>query len=201
VNLRRVSGVVVLLSTLITGAPHAVQPTTPTPAVATFAGGCFWCLEEALDKVAGVLSTTSGYSGGRIARPSYEQVSSGGTGHVEAVQVTYDARTLSYEALLDAFWHSIDPVDGGGQFCDRGEQYQSVIFVHSPEQQQQAEASKARVAARLGKRVATRIASAAPFYHAEEYHQDYYKKNAVRYRFYKWNCGRAQRLEEIWGRH
>ena len=153
-----------------------------------------------MDKVPGVLSTSSGYTGGRVARPSYEQVSSGGTGHVEAVEITYDPRKVSYEALLDAFWHNIDPFDAGGQFCDRGEQYQSAIFFHSPDQQQHAEASKTRVAAQLGKPVATRIAAASSFYRAEEYHQDYYRKNGVRYRFYKWNCGRAQRLEDVWGK-
>jgi peptide-methionine (S)-S-oxide reductase len=190
----------VLLPPLCLAVPAARQATSPATATATFAGGCFWCLEEALDKVPGVVSTLSGYTGGRVARPTYEQVSSGGTGHVEAVQVTYDPRKVTYEALLDAFWHNIDPIDGGGQFCDRGEQYQAVIFFHSPEQQQHAEASKARVASQLRKPIATRIVAAGAFYNAEEYHQDYYKKNAVRYRFYKWNCGRAQRLENVWGK-
>jgi peptide-methionine (S)-S-oxide reductase len=200
---RLVIGAVGLLAFLVSvphAAPSRSQSQAGAPALATFAGGCFWCLEEALDKVRGVLSTTSGYTGGRIARPSYEQVSSGGTGHLEAVQVTYDPRQVTYEALLDAFWHNIDPVDGGGQFCDRGEQYQSAIFFHSPEQQQQAEASKARVATTLGQRIATRIVAAGPFYHAEEYHQDYYRKNSLQYRFYKWNCGRAQRLDRLWGK-
>ena len=193
-------GLLSLLSVVSTATQSRDQEQAAPTALATFAGGCFWCLEEALDKVPGVLSTTSGYTGGRLVRPTYEQVSSGGTGHLEAVEVTYDPRKLAYDALLDAFWHNIDPVDGGGQFCDRGEQYQSAIFVRSPEQQQQAEASKARVAMTLGQRIATRIVPAGPFYHAEEYHQDYYKKNSVRYRFYKWNCGRAQRLEKVWGK-
>lgn len=178
----------------------AAPQTAPSKATATFAGGCFWCVEEAFDKVNGVQSTTSGYMGGRIANPTYEQVSSGGTGHVEAVQVVFDPAKVSYATLLETFWHNIDALDGGGQFCDRGEQYRSVIFFHTTDQQQQADASKARAAATLGKPIATRIVQAGPFYPAEGYHQDYYKKNPVRYRFYKWNCGRAQRLDELWGK-
>jgi len=168
-------------------------------ATATFAAGCFWCVEEAFDKVDGVLETTSGYIGGRTANPTYEQVSSGGTGHAEALQVTYDPSQVSYETLLRTFWRNVDPLDGGGQFCDRGSQYRSGIFYHSDEQRQQAEASKQQVAAQLGKPVVTEIAPAGPFYKAEEYHQGYHERNPVRYKFYKWNCGRAQRLEELWG--
>lgn len=167
---------------------------------ATFAAGCFWCVEEAFDKVAGVIATTSGYTAGRTTNPTYEQVSSGGTGHTEAVQVTYDPSKVDYATLLEVFWRNVDAVDGGGQFCDRGSQYRSGIYVHSEQQRTLAEASKARIAARLGKPVASEIAAAGPFYPAETYHQDYYKKNSVRYRFYKWNCGRAQRLEELWGK-
>jgi peptide-methionine (S)-S-oxide reductase len=166
---------------------------------ATFAAGCFWCVEEAFDKVEGVISTTSGYIGGRTQNPTYEQVSSGGTGHTEALQVSYDPSKVSYQALLATFWRNVDAVDGGGQFCDRGSQYRPGIYVHSAEQQQQAEASKKQIAAQLGKPVAPEIAPAGRFYEAEAYHQDYYKKNPVRYKFYKWNCGRAQRLEELWG--
>ena len=167
---------------------------------ATFAAGCFWCVEEAFDKLAGVLSTTSGYTAGRTKNPTYEEVSGGGTGHTEAVQVTYDPATVNYETLLQTFWHNVDPVDAGGQFCDRGSQYRSGIYVHSEEQRRLADASKARVTAQLGKPVTAEIASVGPFYAAEAYHQDYYKKNPVRYRFYKWNCGRVQRLEEVWGK-
>ena len=168
-------------------------------ATATFAAGCFWCVEEAFDKLEGVLSTTSGYTGGRTPNPTYEEVSSGATGHTEAVEVIYDPSKLSYETLLQTFWLNVDAVDAGGQFCDRGSQYRSAIFYHSAEQQQKAEASRKQAAAQLGKPIATEIAKAGPFYKAEAYHQDYYKINPVRYRFYKWNCGRAQRLEELWG--
>ena len=179
----------------------AIPQAAPAPtATATFAGGCFWCVEEAFDKVSGVVSTTSGYMGGSIVNPTYEQVSSGGTGHAEVVQVIYDPAKVSYDRLLDTFWHNVDAVDDSGQFCDRGEQYRSAIFYHSADQQQQAERSKARASAQLGKPIATRIVAAGPFYKAESYHQDYYKKNPIRYRFYKWSCGRAQRLEELWGK-
>lgn len=167
---------------------------------ATFAAGCFWCVEEAFDKVDGVLSTTSGYTGGRKANPTYEEVSSGATGHTEAVEVIYDPSKVSYETLLQQFWRNVDPLDAGGQFCDRGSQYRSAIFYHSAEQQQQAEASKKEIAAQLGQPIATEIAQAGVFYKAEGYHQDYYKINPVRYRFYKWNCGRARRLEDLWGK-
>jgi peptide-methionine (S)-S-oxide reductase len=167
---------------------------------ATFAAGCFWCVEEAFDSVPGVLSTTSGYTGGRTANPTYEQVSAGGTGHTEAVEVTYDPSKVSYEALLQTFWRNVDAVDAGGQFCDRGAQYRSGIFFHSAEQQRAADATKKQVAEKLRQPIATEILPAGPFYKAEGYHQDYYKKNPVRYKFYKWNCGRAQRLEKLWGK-
>ncbi|MBP7778271.1 MAG: peptide-methionine (S)-S-oxide reductase MsrA [Acidobacteria bacterium] len=174
--------------------------TKPATATAIFAAGCFWCVEEAFDRVDGVLTTTSGYTGGRTERPSYEDVSSGGTGHTEALQVTYDPSKVSYEALLQTFWHNVDPLDAGGQFCDRGSQYRSGVYYQSEEQQRLAEASKAKVAAQLGKAVVTEVVAAGPFYAAEDYHQGYYDKNPVRYKFYKWNCGRAQRLDELWGK-
>lgn len=169
-------------------------------AKATFAAGCFWCVEEAFDKLDGVLATTSGYIGGDKPNPTYEEVSSGGTGHTEAVEVLYDPSKLSYDQLLQTFWRNVDAVDAGGQFCDRGSQYRSGIFYHSAEQQQKAEASKKAAGERLGQPIATEILAAGPFYKAEAYHQDYYKTNPVRYRFYKWNCGRAQRLEQLWGK-
>ncbi|HKY59675.1 MAG TPA: peptide-methionine (S)-S-oxide reductase MsrA [Gemmatimonadota bacterium] len=170
-------------------------------AEATFAGGCFWCVEEAFDKVPGVVSTTSGYTGGRTRDPSYEEVSHGGTGHAEAVRVVYDADATSYARILEAFWRNIDPTDGGGQFCDRGESYRSAIFTHDEEQRRLAEASKRELDAsgRFDEPIATEIVPAGPFYPAEDYHQDYYRKNPVRYKLYKWNCRRAQRLEQIWG--
>ncbi|HWC07245.1 MAG TPA: peptide-methionine (S)-S-oxide reductase MsrA [Gemmatimonadota bacterium] len=170
-------------------------------AQATFAGGCFWCVEEAFDKVPGVVSTTSGYTGGRTPDPSYDQVSAGGTGHAEAVWVVYDTGVTTYEKLLEAFWRNIDPTDGGGQFCDRGDSYRSAIFTHGEEQARLAEASKRALDAsgRFDEPIATAVVPAGPFYPAEEYHQDYYRKNPVRYKLYKWNCRRAQRLEQIWG--
>ncbi|MDH4063187.1 MAG: peptide-methionine (S)-S-oxide reductase MsrA [Acidobacteriota bacterium] len=169
-------------------------------ATAVFAGGCFWCLEQAFDEVDGVVETISGYAGGQLANPTYEQVSSGRTGHAEVVQVTYDPSKVSYATLLEAFWVNVDAVDGGGQFCDRGSQYRSAIFYASDEELRVAETSKQGAAAKLGQQVKTEIVKAGPFYRAEEYHQDYYTKNPVRYKFYKWNCGRAQRLEALWGK-
>ena len=172
----------------------------PTTATAVFAAGCFWCVEEAFDKIDGVSTTTSGYTGGRTENPSYEAVSSGRTGHTEALQVTYDPSRVSYDTLLQAFWQNVDAVDGNGQFCDRGDQYRPAILYNSNNQQQRAEASKARIATQLATGVAVTIVPAGTFYKAEDYHQDYYKKNPVRYKFYQWNCGRAQRLEALWGK-
>jgi peptide-methionine (S)-S-oxide reductase len=169
-------------------------------AIATFAGGCFWCVEADFDKVDGVISTTSGYTGGHIANPSYEQVSHGGTGHAEAVEIVYDPAKVSYKKLLDVFWHNIDPLAKDRQFCDHGDQYRSAIFYHDEEQRALAEASKAAVEKRFEQPVATQIVAAGAFYKAEEYHQDYYKKNPIRYKFYRFNCGRDARLEELWGK-
>jgi len=167
---------------------------------ATFAGGCFWCVEADFDKVEGVISTTSGYTGGRTANPSYEEVSRGGTGHAEAVEIVYDPAKVGYEKLLDVFWHNIDPLAKDRQFCDHGDQYRSAIFYHGDEQRALAEASKAAVAKRFKQPIQTAIVAAGPFYKAEEYHQDYYVKNPVRYKFYRFNCGRDARLEELWGK-
>jgi peptide-methionine (S)-S-oxide reductase len=169
-------------------------------ATATFAGGCFWCMEPPFDALDGVISTTSGYTGGTTPSPTYEQVSAGGTGHTEALRIVYDPSRVTFATLLDVFWRNVDAVDGGGQFCDRGSQYRPAIFYHSDAQRQQAERAKERVAAQLGKPVAVEIVPAGPFYDAEAYHQDYYRKNPVRYKFYKWNCGRDQRLEQLWGK-
>ena len=165
--------------------------------VATFAGGCFWCMEEAFDAVSGVEATISGYTGGHVDDPGYEQVSSGRTGHLEAVNVFFDPEVVSYAALLETFWHNVDPTDDGGQFCDRGSQYVSAIFVRNERQRALAEASKREL--ETAHRIVTPILPATTFYPAEEYHQDYYTKNPVRYRFYKFNCGRKARLEEVWG--
>ncbi|MCC6076887.1 peptide-methionine (S)-S-oxide reductase MsrA [Pseudomonas sp. GCM10022188] len=172
-------------------------------ATAIFAGGCFWCMEADFDKVPGVLSTTSGYTGGRLANPSYEQVSAGGTGHLEAVLVRFDPMQTSYAKLLEVYWPNIDPLTSTGQFCDVGSQYRSAIFYADAEQQRQAEASKAALQAsgRFTKPVVTEILPAGSFYPAEEYHQNYYQKNPLRYRFYRTTCGRDARLAELWGEH
>lgn len=166
---------------------------------AIFAGGCFWCMEPPFDKISGVVSTTSGYTGGTIENPSYEEVSAGGTGHVEAVEVRYDAAKVSYESLLTTFWHNVDPLDSQGQFCDKGSQYRSVIFYENPEQQQLAEAAKEQVAEKFEQPIATEILPAAPFYSAEDYHQNYYQTHSVRYKVYRFGCGRDQRLADVWG--
>jgi peptide-methionine (S)-S-oxide reductase len=186
-----------LLLAACSNAPAA--PQAPGRAVAVFAGGCFWCTEADFDKMPGVLATTSGYTGGRVPEPTYEQVSAGGTGHIEAVQVVYDPRRISYAQLTERFFRTVDPLDDGGQFCDRGESYRTALFV-TPQQRGAAQAAKAQVAAQLKKPVATLILPAATFYPAEGYHQDYYKKNPVRYRYYRWRCGRDARLQEVWGK-
>jgi methionine-S-sulfoxide reductase len=165
-------------------------------AVATFAGGCFWCMEPPFESLRGVVSVVSGYTGGTTRNPTYDQVSTGGTGHFEAVQIQYDPRLITYAQLLDVFWRNIDPTDAGGQFCDRGPQYRAAIFVHDDAQLRAAQESKK--AKKM--RVVTQILPAAPFYRAEEYHQDYAKKNPVRYKFYRFNCGRDRVLKRIWGR-
>jgi peptide-methionine (S)-S-oxide reductase len=183
----------------------AQQDSTPMPkdthALATFAGGCFWCMEPPYDKLDGVLATTSGYTGGDQADPTYQEVSAGGTGHAEAVQITYDPAKVSYQELLEVFWRNVDPLDAGGQFCDRGDQYRTAIFVHDETQRQLAEDSKQALvdSGRFEQPIVTEVVAAGPFYPAEEYHQDYYEKNPLRYKFYRWNCGRDQRLAELWG--
>ena len=171
----------------------------PGQAVATFAGGCFWCTESDFDHVPGVISTTSGYTGGSKVNPTYHQVSAGGTGHAESVEVIYDPSRVSYQQLLTYYWHSVDPTVKNRQFCDGGNQYRTAIFVHNEAQRKLAEASKKKVAAELKKPIYTQIVAAGTFYPAEVYHQNFYKKNPVKYKFYRWNCGRDQRLKEIWG--
>ncbi len=157
-------------------------------------------MEQAFDAVPGVVRTTSGFTGGRVENPSYEQVSAGGTGHYEAVEVVYDPKVVSYEELLDVFWHNVDFTDAGGQFCDRGASYRTAIFVHDAAQRAAAEASKQALEQSGDLAVVTPILDAVPFYPAEDYHQDFHEKNPVRYKFYKWNCGRQQRLDELWGK-
>jgi peptide-methionine (S)-S-oxide reductase len=157
-------------------------------------------VEADFDKVEGVISTTSGYIGGRTANPTYQDVSRGGTGHAEAVEIVYDPAKVSYEKLLDVFWHNIDPLARNRQFCDRGDQYRSAVFAHGDEQRRLAEESKKKVQARFKQPVQTEIVPATTFFKAEDYHQDYYLKNPVRYKFYRFNCGRDARLEELWGK-
>jgi peptide-methionine (S)-S-oxide reductase len=191
--------------TLSAAAAAAQQEASTMPkdghAVATFAGGCFWCMEPPFDKIDGVLATISGYIGGSKVDPTYQEVSAGGTGHAEAVQITYDPAKVSYEQLLEVFWRNVDPLDAGGQFCDRGDQYRTAIFVHGEEQRRLAEQSKQAVVQRklVDGPIVTEIVAAGPFYRAEDYHQDYYEKNPLRYKFYRWNCGRDQRLAQVWG--
>lgn len=188
-----------LASVLAVPGPASARVVADTLEVATFAGGCFWCMEEAFDEVPGVVSTTSGYTGGRLESPTYEQVSGGDTGHVEAVQVIFDPAVVSYERLLDAFWRNVDPTDDGGQFCDRGPQYVSVVYVRNERQRRLAEASKEALAESRPFPILTPILPATTFWTGESYHQDYYRKNPVRYRFYKFNCGRKARLDDLWG--
>ena len=168
---------------------------------AIFAGGCFWCMQPPFEQLPGVVSTTVGYTGGRAKNPTYEEVSAGGTGHAESVQIVYDPAKISYEKLLDVFWHNVDPLTPNAQFCDHGNQYRTAIFYHDDTQRQLAEASKQRFDAskRFDKPIVTEIVAATEFYPAEEYHQKYHQKNPVRYKYYRWNCGRDQRLEALWG--
>ena len=170
-------------------------------ATATFAGGCFWCVESDFDAVPGVVETVSGYTGGTADNPTYKQVTAGGTGHREAVQIRYDPEQVSYERLLHVFWRSVDPTDDDGQFCDRGDSYRTAIFAGSEDQRLLAEASKEALERSevLDAAVVTPIEMAGAFYPAEGYHQDYYTKNPVRYRFYRFSCGRDSRVQQVWG--
>jgi peptide-methionine (S)-S-oxide reductase len=191
----------VLVLALVAGPPAAGRPAAEAKkAHAIFAGGCFWCMEAPFDQLPGVRSSTSGYAGGSVAKPTYEQVARGTTGHAEAVQILYDPKRVTYARLLDVFWRNIDPLDPGGQFCDRGSPYRSAIFYGDEEQRLEAEESKRRVAARLGRPVATEVLPAGPFYTAEEYHQDFYLRNPLRYHQYRIGCGRDERLKALWGR-
>lgn len=198
---------VIALATVVLSlclAPLALRAQT-LPArqeTAVFAGGCFWCVEEAFEKVPGVVSAVSGYIGGTVANPTYEQVASKATGHAEAVEVTYDPSKVSYEQLVDWFWRNIDPFDEAGQFCDKGSPYRSGIHYRGEAQKKVAESSKAELEAsgRFRQKIVTEIVPAGTFYPAEDYHQDYYKKNPNRYQYYKFACRRADRLEQIWGK-
>lgn len=181
--------------------PVTIQDVPEGLAVATLAGGCFWCMEPPFDELDGVISTTSGYAGGWVAEPTYEQVSGGGTGHAEVVQIVYDPSKISYEDLLEVFWRNIDPLTADAQFCDHGRQYRSAIFYHGEEQKQAALESKRELeeSGRFDEPIVTEITEFSNFYPAEDYHQDYYQKNPKRYKFYRYGCGRDKRLEQLWG--
>jgi peptide-methionine (S)-S-oxide reductase len=187
-----------MLAVACTAAAQTARQST-NQAVAVFAGGCFWCTEADFDKVPGVISTTSGYIGGHAANPTYGQVSGGGTGHAEAVEIIYDPNKVSYDELLSYYWRHVDPTVKDRQFCDVGDQYRTAIFVHGDEQRRLAEASRKKIEAELKQPIYTQIVPAGPFYKAEDYHQDFYQKNPVKYKFYRWNCGRDQRLDQLWG--
>ncbi len=189
-----------LFGLVLTGVVMADTTQSEVPASAIFAGGCFWCMEPPFDGLAGVKATTSGYTGGHTVNPSYKEVSAGTTGHVEALRVRYDPAKVSYQQLLDVYWRNVDPLDGGGQFCDRGQQYGTAIFYQDEEQKKLAEQSKAVIEKRLGHKVVTPILPAGSFYAAEDYHQNFYKENPVRYKFYRASCGRDKRLEALWGK-
>jgi len=176
------------------------SPASGRTETAIFAGGCFWCTEADFEKVPGVTAAVSGYTGGTTANPSYEQVSAGGTGHYEAVKITYDPARISYPTLASYFFRTVDPTDAGGQFCDRGESYRTAIFAADPAQRAAAEAALAEASRTLGAKLATPVLPAATFYPAEGYHQDYYKKNSLKYRYYRSRCGRDARLAEVWGK-
>ena len=198
--------VVVLAALTLPGAAvtQTAQPGGPAAgqAIATFAGGCFWCMEEAYEKLAGVSAVVSSFMGGSVPNPTYKQVSGGSTGHAEVVQVTFDPAKVSYQQLIDWFWVNIDPADASGQFCDKGSEYRSGIFFHGEEQKQIAQSSKEKLqgSGRVKGPIATEITAAGPFYPAEDYHQGYYEKSSARYQYYKYGCGRAARLEQIWGK-
>ena len=196
-RLSRIAAIFLIVGSVV----HAAAPrsgSTPT-ARATFAGGCFWCMEPPYDELEGVISTIAGYIGGTKKNPTYEEVSAGTTGHAEAVQITYDPTKISYEKLLDVFWRNIDPLTANAQFCDSGSQYRSAIFYHDEAQKNLAEASKKRLQSRFKQPIVTKIVRATEFYPAEDYHQDYYKKNPIRYKVYRYGCGRDQRLQALWG--
>jgi peptide-methionine (S)-S-oxide reductase len=197
----RRSAVLAVLAVAVSGLALAAGARAPKPVLAraTFAGGCFWCMEPPFEKIPGVASVTSGYTGGEKVDPTYEEVSAGGTGHAESVEILYDPAKVTYSQLLDVFWHNVDPTQADGQFCDHGRQYRTAIYTHDAEQKRLAEESKKQVIAKLQKPVVTEIVPASRFYPAEDYHQDFYKRNPVRYYTYRAGCGRDRRLKQLWG--
>jgi peptide-methionine (S)-S-oxide reductase len=196
---QRITAKLLLTFTLLVAGVTNASTAQEEHAMATFAGGCFWCMEHPFDELDGVISTTSGYTGGHVKNPTYQQVSAGGTGHAEAIQIIYDPSRISYQKLLDVYWKNIDPLTAEAQFCDHGHQYRSAIFYHDAEQKKLATASAKAIQQKFDKPVVTEITAFKAFYPAEDYHQDYYLKNPVRYKYYRWRCGRDQRLEELWG--
>lgn len=207
-SLLAVLGLALLAGLVFTVARPATSAAAPMPLPSepgvevrkiVFAGGCFWCMEPPFEKLDGVFDVVSGYIGGTVKNPTYEQVSSGGTGHTEAVEISYDPAKVSYAQLLDLFWHNIDPLTPNAQFCDHGSQYRSEIFPRTPEERAAAFASRAAIAGKLNGEVVTEITDATTFYAAEGYHQDYYKKNPIRYKYYRTACRRDARLKELWG--
>lgn len=206
VTIQRILAAVLVGSSFAATAPAATAPrphAVPALAHATFAGGCFWCLETAFEGLPGVTSAISGYTGGFKKDPTYEEVSAGGTGHAESVQITYDPRQISYAQLLDIFWHNIDPTQADGQFCDHGSQYRSAIFYRDSTERRMAEASKRALETtpqRFKDPIVTQIVAASQFWPAEEYHQDFYRKDPVRYQSYRLGCGRDRRLVQLWGK-
>jgi peptide-methionine (S)-S-oxide reductase len=200
---RLLVGLLLVLSLAVPIFGRAQAPQPPPAAglkTAAFAGGCFWCMVHPFEELPGVSQVISGYAGGTVQSPTYHQVSAGGTGHRESIQVTFDPQRITYRKLLDVFWRNVDPFDAGGEFCDRGNQYTTAIFVADEEQRRLAASSKQELEERFGQQIATVILPAGPFWRAEEYHQDYYRKNPVRYRFYRFTCGRDARLKEVWGK-
>ncbi len=202
-TLQRLTRVVIgfVIGVVLLGWP-AGDVQSATTAKAYFAGGCFWCMEEAFEKVEGVVSVVSGYMGGTVANPTYEEVSAGRTGHAESVEVIYDPTKVTYQKLLNAFWHNVDPLTPNAQFCDHGTQYRSAVFYSTEDEKRQAEESKTVIeqTKKFPAAIVTQLVPAATFYPAEDYHQDYYKKNPFRYKYYKYGCGRAARLEVLWGK-
>ncbi|MDZ7792018.1 MAG: peptide-methionine (S)-S-oxide reductase MsrA [Xanthomonadales bacterium] len=191
-------GIGLATAIFLTAGPAAAQDADQLER-ATFAGGCFWCMEPPYDKIDGVVETISGFSGGHVVDPSYRQVVQGGTGHLEVVQVVYDPDKVDYRRLLEAYWPNVDPFDGGGQFCDRGESYRPAIFVHDERQERLARETLETRQAGFDQPFEVTIEPFEAFYPAEDYHQNYYRKNPVRYKYYRWRCGRDDRLEAVWG--
>jgi len=195
------AGLVLAVIAIMQISGNDARAETAPLAKATLAGGCFWSMQSAFDGIAGVVSTRVGYTGGQEKNPTYEEVSAGGTGHAESIEVTYDPRQISYRNLLDVFWHNIDPTTRDREFCDVGHQYRTAIFFHTPEQEKEARASQAEIEKTkpFKDEIVTEIVPASVFYPAEDHHQEYYRKNPVRYRMYRYGCGRDQRLRELWG--